>query len=192
METEIEIPDQVEVDTDVVVPEYEDPDDWYRTTKVNASARVSVPDRVTVGSRRSQSFSSPPVSSEAAVQETPSSKQTVDTSSTVSSMSEVATAFAEARMLSDQRKLADSLKGKNFDFEIKVTSDPERTFGIGIEDAYRGGVTVLGEVSGVGEVEVRLPSGADSGSMSKGTRTSMSAGFSGWNGIRNRLIVSAQ
>ena len=192
VETEIEIPDQVEVDTDVVVPEYEDPDDWYRTTKVNASARVSVPDRVTVGSRRSQSFSSPSVSSEAAVQETPSSKQTVDTSSTVSSMSEVATAFAEARMLSDQRKLADSLKGKNFDFEIKVTSDPERTFGIGIEDAYRGGVTVLGEVSGVGEVEVRLPSGADSGSMSKGTRTSMSAGFSGWNGIRNRLIVSAQ
>jgi len=192
VETEVVIPDQVEVDTEVEIPEYEDPDDWYRTTKVSAGDRVSVPDRVTVASRRSSSFSSPSVSSEAAVQETSSPQQTVDTSSTVLSMLEVATAFAEARMLSDQRKLADSLKGKNFDFEIKVTSDPERTFGIGIEDAYRGGVTVLGEVSEVGEVEVRLPSGADSGSMSKGTRTSMSASFSGWNGIRNRLIVSAQ
>ena len=192
VETEIEIPDQVEVDTDVVVPEYEDPDDWYRTTKVNAGTRVSVPDRVTVASRRNSSSSSPSVSSEAAVQETSPPQQTIDSSSALSSLSEVTAAFVEARMLSDQRELADSLEGKNFDFEIKVTSDPERTFGIGIEDTYRGGVTVLGEVSGAGEVEVRLPSGADSDPMSKGTRTSMSASISGWNGIRKRLILNAQ
>ena len=50
-------------------------------------------------------------------------------------MSSVAAAFSEARMLTDQRNLADSLEGKTFQFEFKPNSDPERTFGIGIEDA---------------------------------------------------------
>ena len=73
-----------------------------------------------------------------------------------------------------------------------MTSDPERTFGIGIEDSYRGGMTVIGDVPEVGEVEVRLPSGADSESLSKGRSSTISASFSGWNGIRKRLIVNAQ
>ena len=107
-------------------------------------------------------------------------------------MSAVANAFADARMLSDQRELADSLEGKTFEFEIKVTSAPERTFGIGIDDAYRGGMTVIGEVPEVGEVEVRFASGADSGSMPKGRNSTISASISGWNGIRKRLIVNAQ
>ena len=107
-------------------------------------------------------------------------------------MSSVAAAFSEARMLTDQRNLADSLEGKTFQFEFKPNSDPERTFGIGIEDAYRGGLTVIGEVPEVGEVEVRFASGADSSSMSKGRGTTISASVSGWNGIRKRLIVNAQ
>jgi len=107
-------------------------------------------------------------------------------------MSAIAAAFTEARMLSDQRKLSDSVEGKTFKFEIKVTSDAERTFGIGIDDAYRGGMTLIGEVQEVGEVEVRLPSGADSGSLPKGRNSTISASISGWNGIRKRLIVNAQ
>ena len=62
----------------------------------------------------------------------------------------------------------------------------------GIDDAYRGGMTVIGEVPEVGEVEVRLQSGADSGLLSKGRNSSISASISGWNGIRKRLIVYAQ
>jgi len=108
-----------------------------------------------------------------------------------SSLSAIAIAFGEARMLSDQRELTDSVEGKSFDFEIKVTSNPERTFGIGIDDAYRGGMTIIGEVPEVGEVEVRLQSGADSGLLSKGRSSSISASISGWNGIRKRLIVNA-
>ena len=193
VETEIEVPDQVEVETEVDIPEYEDPDDWYETTKVSAGTRVSVPDRVTVGSRRRSSFTTSPTRSEPVSSVPTIAQETDDSSSELSSMSAVVDAFSVPRMrLSEQRKLAESLEGKSFDFEIKVTSDPERTFGIGIDDTYRGGMTVIGEVPEVGEVEVRLPSGADSESLSKGRSSTISASFSGWNGIRKRLIVNAQ
>ncbi len=192
VETEIEVPDQVEVETEVEIPEYEDPDEWYQSTKVDVETRVSVPDRVTVGSRRRSSYVTTSPSRDAELPSQTSSQQPLDSSSELSSMSAVASAFAEARMLSDQRQLADSLEGKTFEFEIKATSDPERTFGIGIDDAYRGGMTVIGEVPEVGEVEVRFATGADSGSIPKGRSTSISASISGWNGIRKRLIVNAQ
>ena len=192
IDTEVEIPEQVEVDTEVEIPEYEDPDDWYESTKVTTSSRVSVPDRVTVGSRRrpssaeSSQIREPPSPTQAVPQ------QTAPSSPEFSSMSSIAAAFSEARMLTDQRNLADSLEGKTFEFEIKATSAPERTFGIGIEDAYRGGMTVIGEVPEVGEVEVRFATGAGSGSIAKGRSTTISASISGWNGIRKRLIVNAQ
>ena len=191
-EYSVEVPDRVEVDTEVEIPEYEDPDEWYESTKVDVETRVSVPDRVTVGSRRRSPYATTSPSRDAEIPSQTSPQQPLDSSSELSSMSAVASAFAEARMLSDQRQLADSLEGKTFEFEIKATSDPERTFGIGIDDAYRGGMTVIGEVPEVGEVEVRFATGADSGSMSKGRSTSISASISGWNGIRKRLIVNAQ
>ena len=191
VETEVEIPDQVEVDTEVEIPEYEDPDDWYRTTRVSAGDRVSVPDRVTVASRRRSLFTPPPAPLETAPEVPTTPTQMEEPSHEFSSLSAIAIAFGEARMLSDQRELTDSVEGKSFDFEIKVTSNPERTFGIGIDDAYRGGMTVIGEVPEVGEVEVRLQSGADSGLLTKGRNSSISASISGWNGIRKRLIVNA-
>ena len=191
-EHSVEVPDRVEVDTEVEIPEYEDPDDWYRTTKVAAGTRVSVPDRVRVAPRsRTSSSISPSISaSKTSPQTIP--QEPVESSSELSSMSAIVNAFTDARMLSDQRELADSIEGKTFEFEIKATSAPERTFGIGIDDAYRGGMTVIGEVPEVGEVEVRFASGADSGSMSKGRNSTISASISGWNGIRKRLIVNAQ
>ena len=192
-EYSVEVPDRVEVDTEVEIPEYEDPDEWYESTKVDVETRVSVPERVTVGeSRRRSSIATPPVSRESVATPKPTSQEVTESSSELSSMSSVAAAFSEARMLTDQRNLADSLEGKTFQFEFKPNSDPERTFGIGIEDAYRGGLTVIGEVPEVGEVEVRFASGADSNSMSKGRSTTISASISGWNGIRKRLIVNAQ
>ena len=191
-EYSVEVPDRVEVDTEVEIPEYEDPDEWYESTKVDVETRVSVPERVTVGTRRRSSVATPPVSRESVTTPQPTSQEVTESSSELSSMSSIAAAFSEARMLTDQRNLADSLEGKTFQFEFKPNSDPERTFGIGIEDAYRGGLTVIGEVPEVGEVEVRFASGADSSSMSKGRGTTISASISGWNGIRKRLIVNAQ
>jgi|TARA_B100000749_G_scaffold64999_1_gene48295 hypothetical protein len=108
------------------------------------------------------------------------------------SLSDLATAFSEARMLSEQRRLADSVEGQSHNVSIKVTTAPERTFGIGVDDAYRGGSTVIAEIFGVGEVEIRLRNDADSGMFRNGSEHSLDTSLTGWNGIRKRLILSAQ
>jgi hypothetical protein len=95
-------------------------------------------------------------------------------------------------MLSEQRRLADSVKGQSHNISMKVTTAPERTFGIGVDDAYRGGSTVIAEVSGVGEVEIRIRNDADSGLFRSGSEHSLNTSLTGWNGIRKRLILSAQ
>jgi hypothetical protein len=108
------------------------------------------------------------------------------------SLSELTVAFSEARMISDQRRLADSVEGQHHDISMKVTTEPERTFGIGVDDAYRGGNTVIAEVLGVGEIEIRIRNDADSGSFRSGSEHSMKTSIAGWNGIRKRLILNAQ
>ena len=107
-------------------------------------------------------------------------------------LSDLSTAFSEARMLSDQRRLADSVEGQSQNISMKVTTAPERTFGIGVDDAYRGGSTVIAEIPGVGEVEIRLRNDADSSLFQSGSEHSLDTSFTGWNGIRKRLILSAQ
>ena len=106
-------------------------------------------------------------------------------------LSDIAAAFAEARMLSDQRKLVDSLKGQPHDFLMKVSSAPKRTFGIGLDDAYRGGSTIVAEVADVGEIEIRLRRDADAGAYRSGSEHRLTASMVGWNGIRKRLILNA-
>jgi hypothetical protein len=95
-------------------------------------------------------------------------------------------------MISDQRRLADSVKGQSHNISMKVTTDPERTFGIGMDDAYRGGSTVIADVTGVGEVEIRLRKDADSSMFRSGSEHSLDTYLNGWNGIRKRLILNAQ
>ena len=105
---------------------------------------------------------------------------------------DLASAFSEARMLSDQRRLAESVEGQSHDISIKVTTAPERTFGIGVDDEYRGGSTIIAEVPGVGEVDIRLRNDVDSSSFRRGSEHSLNASIAGWNGIRKRLILNAQ
>ena len=108
------------------------------------------------------------------------------------SLADLVAAFSEARMLSDQRRLAESVEGQSHDISIKVTTAPERTFGIGVDDEYRGGSTIIAEIPGVGEVDIRLRNDAESGSFRRGSEHSMNASIAGWNGIRKRLILNAQ
>ena len=145
-----------------------------------------MPDRVSVTSRRR---APPPARSTAIPEAAPQDAAQV---SEVGSLADVAAAFTNSRMLSDQRRLADSVEGQSHDISIKVTTAPERTFGIGVDDAYRGGSTVISEVLGVGEVEIRLRSDADSGSFRSGSEHSLNASIAGWNGIHKRLIMYAQ
>jgi hypothetical protein len=61
-----------------------------------------------------------------------------------------------------------------------------------VDDAYRGGSTVIAEIPGVGEVEIRLRNDADSSLFQSGSEHSLDTSLTGWNGIRKRLILSAQ
>ena len=149
-----------------------------------------MPDRVTVSSRRRRAPS--PVRSMAIPRAAPQDAAPVSEVGVLSSLADVTAAFTNARMLSDQRRLADSVEGQSHDISMKVTAAPERTFGIGVDDAYRGGNTVISEVLGVGEVEIRLRSDADSGSFRSGSEHSLNASIAGWNGIHKRLILYAQ
>ena len=112
--------------------------------------------------------------------------------SAAGSLADAASAFIEARMLSDQRRLVDSYEGQSHDFSMKVSSAAERTFGIGVDDAYRGGSTILAEVPDVGKGEIRLRNDIDAGPYRVGSEHSLTASISGWNGIHKRLILSAQ
>lgn len=104
--------------------------------------------------------------------------------------------FTQARMLSEQNALKEELSGAPVNISIKITS-VERTFGIGISDRYRGGNTVVASLYDKGgpsgnEVEIRIPSDADSSVYKAGYEGKMSCTVSGWNGIRKRIILDAQ
>tara|TARA_Y100000766_G_scaffold12388_1_gene8914 strand:+ start:2311 stop:3744 length:1434 start_codon:yes stop_codon:yes gene_type:complete len=112
---------------------------------------------------------------------------------TIFSMAE---SFSQARMLSEQNALKEELSGIPVDVSIKITS-VERTFGIGISDRYRGGNTVVASIHGQGmqsenEVEIRIPSDTDNSVYKAGYEGEISCTVSGWNGIRNRIILDAQ
>jgi hypothetical protein len=184
-ERHVDIPDQVDI------PEHSSSSDWHDSHRVDISSRVSVPDRVSV-SLRSRA-SAPPATQTAPDSISPPAASVEGASaSAADSLADIASAFIEARMLSDQRRLVDSYEGQSHDFSMKVSSAAERTFGIGIDDAYRGGSTILAEVPDVGKVEIRLRNDVDAGPYRVGSENSLTALISGWNGIHKRLILSAQ
>ncbi|MFL2979151.1 MAG: EF-hand domain-containing protein [Candidatus Thalassarchaeaceae archaeon] len=103
--------------------------------------------------------------------------------------------FSQARMLSEQNSLKEELSGTPVDISIKITS-VERTFGIGISDRYRGGNTVVASLYDQGtpsgnEVEIRIPSDANSSVYKDGYEGEISCTVSGWNGIRKRIILDS-
>ena len=112
------------------------------------------------------------------------------------SIHSIVESFTGARMLSEQNSLKEQLSGTPVDVSIKVTS-VERTFGIGIQEKYRGGSTIVASLHDQGapsghSVEIRIPSGADDSNYKTGYEGKLSCEVSGWNGIRKRLILDAQ
>ncbi len=67
----------------------------------------------------------------------------------------------------------------------------ERTFGIGLSDAVRGGNTIIAEVEGVGEVEIRMPPSADLSHIKSGYEGELPCTISDWNAVRRRLIMES-
>ena len=67
----------------------------------------------------------------------------------------------------------------------------ERTFGIGLSDAFRGGSTLIAESGEIREVEIRLPSDSDASQFKPGYESEISVTISDWNAVRRRIILEA-
>ena len=90
-------------------------------------------------------------------------------------------------MISERSSLKDSYSGNNHTLDIRVNS-VERTFGIGLPDTHRGGNTIIAELEGGQEIEIRLPSNHGSGEFKPGYEAEMTASFSDWNAVRKRMV----
>tara|TARA_Y100001934_G_scaffold161671_1_gene192853 strand:- start:2189 stop:4264 length:2076 start_codon:yes stop_codon:yes gene_type:complete len=109
---------------------------------------------------------------------------------------EVVQSFSEARLMSDQKRLAEIHGGASYAVSLRVLS-VEKTFGIGLSERYRGGSTLIAEVSPVGspsfscDSEIRLPLSADSSIYKEGHEEVMRVSVQGWNSIRKRIILGS-
>ena len=99
-------------------------------------------------------------------------------------------AFQNARTISERNSVKDSLSGASSSVQFRVNA-VERTFGIGLSDAVRGGNTIIADVEGVGEVEIRMPSSADVSHIKSGYEGELSCTIADWNAVRRRLIMES-
>ena len=99
--------------------------------------------------------------------------------------------FENARTLSERASVKESLSGISGTIQIRVKS-VERTFGIGLSDAFRGGNTLIANVEGIGEVEVRMPNTSKSHEIRNGHEAEIQVSIADWNAVRKRLVVESQ
>ena len=99
-------------------------------------------------------------------------------------------AFQDARTISERNSVKDSLSGASSPVQFRVNA-VERTFGIGLSEAVRGGNTIIAEVEGAGEVEIRLPPSADMSHIKPGYEGELPCTIADWNAVRRRLIMES-
>ena len=99
-------------------------------------------------------------------------------------------AFQDAKTISERNSVKDSLSAGSSTVQFRVTT-VERTFGIGLSEAVRGGNTIIAEVEGVGEVEIRLSSSADLSHIKSGYEGELPCTIADWNAVRRRLILES-
>ena len=135
----------------------------------------------------------PPLPPAAPEPEPPAAPEPDLPSSNYSDRSEIESAmsaFQDARTISERNSVKDSLSGASSSVQFRVNA-VERTFGIGLSDAVRGGNTIIAEVEGVGEVEIRLPPSADMSHIKSGYEGELSCTIADWNAVRRRLIMES-
>ena len=106
-------------------------------------------------------------------------------------LEDVTRRLTEARFLNDQVAVVASTEGLTTSATVHINS-LERTFSIGIDDAYRGGQTIIGSIDGVGEVEIHLKASADTGGYTHHHTETFTVSVHKWNGIRKRIELNAQ
>ena len=105
-------------------------------------------------------------------------------------LEEVTRSLNEARFLNDQIAIIESTEGLSTTASVKIDRF-ERTFSIGIDDAYRGGQTAIGSIEGIGEVEIHLKTDVDISDLNSHDSKSFTVSVHKWNGIRKRLELNA-
>ena len=108
-------------------------------------------------------------------------------------LSELESAISEfqgARTITERNSVKDSYTGASASVQFRVIA-VERTFGIGLSDSVRGGNTIIAEVKGAGEVEIRMPSSSDTSHIKPGYEGELSCSIADWNAIRRRLILES-
>ena len=117
--------------------------------------------------------------------EIPSGKRS-DQSEIESAMS----AFQDAKTISERNSVKDSLSGVSTSVQFRVNA-VERTFGIGLSEAVRGGNTIIADVDGIGEVEIRMASSADLSHIKSGYEGELTCTIADWNAVRRRLVMES-
>jgi hypothetical protein len=175
------------------------PDEVEVPPGVEVTARVEVPDRIELPDRVRYS------DDEATMSETGGQKQAqapigiVEKSEIAGGavpqpafdLGAIATVLSEARFLNDQNEIVKAVEGKMATIELTI-SKIERSFAIGLDPAYRGGQTIIGQVAGVGEVEVHLLPDVDVSGFEVESTLPFDIAIDGWNGIRKRLVLNGQ
>ena len=182
----------------VEAPSQESSSEWHERhhvetpDSVEVPSRVSVPDTPEVYSRTDsrQEVTSSSASS-SVVSEIPETSTSVEPEASALDLSQVSTSLTEARFLNDQQAIIAETEGKTISVILQVDKI-ERTFSIGLDDAYRGGQTVIGVVDGVGEVEIHLKPDYDTSEIRSHSDLAIVVSVHKWNGIRKRLELNAQ
>ncbi|PDH25261.1 MAG: hypothetical protein CND29_00680 [Marine Group II euryarchaeote MED-G36] len=182
----------------VETPSQESSSEWHNEHHVETPDRVNVPDRVSVPdspevysrSKSRQEVTGSSVSS-SVISETPDPSTSVVSEASSLDLSQVSTILNEARFLNDQQAIIAETEGKETSVMLQVEKI-ERTFSIGLDDAYRGGQTVIGKIDGVGEVEIHLKPDYDVSDIRSHSELAIVVSVHKWNGIRKRLELNAQ
>ncbi len=105
-------------------------------------------------------------------------------------LADVLTRLDKAHFLNDQIAVITSTAGLTTAAVVKIDR-LERTFSIGIDDAYRNGQTLIGSIEGIGEVEIHLKADFDTTNLHTNNTESFTVSVHKWNGIRKRLQLNA-
>ena len=99
-------------------------------------------------------------------------------------------AFQDAKTISERNSVKDSLSDISSLVQFRVNA-VERTFGIGLSEAVRGGNTIIAEVEEIGEVEIRMGPSADMTLLKSGYEGELPCTITDWNAVRRRLILES-
>ena len=132
----------------------------------------------------------PPAAPEPEPPAAPEPELPSDNYSEQSEIESAMSAFQDAKTISERNSVKDSLSDVSSPVQLRVKA-VERTFGIGLSEAVRGGNTIIAQVEGIGDVEIRMASSADVSHIKPGYEGELSCTIADWNAVRRRLILES-